>query len=535
MSVSANIRNIGIIAHIDAGKTTLAERILYYTHQIHRIGEVDDGTTAMDYLPEEQERGITIVASCSSCAWDGAFINIIDTPGHVDFTIEVERTLRVLDGVVCVFCATRGVEPQSETVWRQAEKFSIPKIAFINKLDRVGADFDMALASLRERLGANPVALQMPVFANDRFEAVADLIRMEKLVFSREDQGGTVTSHALEGALLKEAEQRREHLLEALAEVDDEFMERYLSGADMDEMCIRQALRRACIGLKLTPVLLGSALQNIGVQPLLSAVVSYLPDPDSAHLPVAQKLSGQHCAGEDRLQLVSSPSAPLAALAFKVIMETGHPMAFVRIYSGTLKKGDVVFNASLQKTDRVAHIYRLHADEREEIVLAGAGSVVALSGLHNIRTGHSLCSKEQPLLLEDISVYSPVISRALEPADSEEAKKLDEALRNYLLEDPTLKLELDENTGLRILSGMGELHLDVLLERLQREYRLSPRTGDPRVVFMETIGQAASAQAVIDREVVGVRHQGMVCLRVEPLPRGKGIVIEFDLPEPALC
>ncbi|MBQ4133006.1 MAG: GTP-binding protein, partial [Desulfovibrionaceae bacterium] len=283
MSAATDIRNIGIIAHIDAGKTTLAERILYYTHQIHRMGEVDDGAATMDYMPEEQERGITIVASCSSCAWDDAFINIIDTPGHVDFTIEVERTLRVLDGAVCVLCATRGVEPQSETVWRQSEKFSIPKIAFINKMDRVGADFDMAVNSLRERLGANPLALQMPVFAGDRFEAVADLIRLEKLEFSRADQGATVSAVPLEEELLQEAVQRREAMLEALAEADDEFMELYLSGISPSEAEINQALRRACIGLKVTPVLLGSALQNIGVQPLLSAVVKYLPNPAEAH------------------------------------------------------------------------------------------------------------------------------------------------------------------------------------------------------------------------------------------------------------
>ncbi len=533
MSASANIRNIGIIAHIDAGKTTLAERILYYTHEIHRMGEVDDGAATMDFLPEEQERGITIAASCSTCVWEDAFINLIDTPGHVDFTIEVERTLRVLDGAVCVLCATRGVEPQSETVWRQSEKFSIPKIGFINKMDRVGADFDLAVTSLRERLGANPLALQMPLFAGDRFVAVADLIRLEKLAFSPADQGATVTREPLVGAELAEAKQRREQLLESLAEVDDVFLELYLGGGEICPAVIEQAVRRACLSLRATPVLLGSALQNIGVQPLLSAVVSYLPDPTEAHLPAARPVSAAQGGGGDEaepIELHSDPAAPLAALVFKVAVEAGHPLAFTRIYSGTLHKGDVLFNASLQKPDKAAHIYQLHADDREELASARAGSVVALSGLHNVRTGHTLCSKTHPLLLEDISAYNPVISRALEPADSEEAKKLDEALKNYLLEDPTLKLELDEATGLRILSGMGELHLDVVLERLQREYGIAPRSGEPRVVFRETISQAAAAQATVDREVGGVRHQGEVSLRVEPLPRGGGVLIEFELP-----
>ncbi len=524
---------MGIIAHIDAGKTTLAERILFYTKEIHRMGEVDDGAATMDYMPEEQERGITIVASSSSCNWEGAVINIIDTPGHVDFTIEVERTLRVLDGAVCVLCATRGVEPQSETVWRQSEKFSIPKLVFVNKMDRVGADFEMAVESLRQQMGANPVPVQMPLFEDEKFTAIADLITLEKLVFDPADQGSTVSRSMLSGAILEKARLLREKMLEAVADADDEFMELYLAESPVSGATIEEAIRRATLGLKIVPVFLGSALQNTGVQPLLNGVVKYLPDPGSAHLPKAWKPDRTGGAG-DRVELKSDSEKPLACLVFKVIIDSGHPLAFTRIYSGKIKKGDSCYNASIGIMGKVAHIYKMHADDREAVESAQAGDVVALAGLHDIRTGHTLCDKNFPLLLEDISAYSPVISRALEPANSEEAKKLDEALGQYLLEDPTLKLILDEDTGQRVLSGMGELHLDIVLERLQREFQLAPRSGDPRVVFRETITQAAQGHAKVEKELGGLMHQGEVCLEVEPLGRSEANIIEFAVPSSGL-
>ncbi len=529
MAALQNIRNMGIIAHIDAGKTTLAERILFYTKEIYRMGEVDDGAATMDYMPEEQERGITIVASSSSCKWEGAVINIIDTPGHVDFTIEVERTLRVLDGAVCVLCATRGVEPQSETVWRQSEKFSIPKLVFVNKMDRVGADFEMAVGSLRQRMGANPVPVQMPLFEDDKFTAIVDLITLEKLVFDPADQGSTICRSTLSGGLLEEADALREKMLEAIADADDEFMGLYLAASPVSAEAIEEAIRRATIELKIVPVFLGSALHNTGVQPLLSGVVKYLPDPGGAHLPKAWKQNKDGGPGE-RIELKSDPENPLACLVFKVIIDSGHPLAFTRIYSGKIKKGDSCYNASIGRIDKAVHIYKMHADEREAVESAQAGDVVALAGLHNIRTGHTLCDKDFPILLEDISAYSPVISRALEPANSEEAKKLDEALGQYLLEDPTLKLVLDEDTGQRVLSGMGELHLDIVLERLQREFQLAPRSGDPRVIFRETITQPAQGHAKVEKELGGLMHQGEVCLEVEPLGRSEANIIEFAEP-----
>ena len=540
-----NLRNIGIIAHIDAGKTTLAERILFYTKEIHRMGEVDDGAATMDYLPEEQERGITIVASCSRCNWHDITINLIDTPGHVDFTIEVERTLRVLDGAVCVICATRGVEPQSETVWRQAEKFFLPKIVFINKMDRLGADFEMAVESLRTRLNANPVPVQMPVFENDVFQGLVDLITLEQLSFDKADQGRTVTRSAIQGELLTQALARREQMLEHLADADEEFLELYLNQPNesagslgLDVKQIKAAFARATQALKLNPVFLGSALQNIGAQPVLDAVKDYLPSPEEAHLPLATRCTLQDKTAEhEQINLSSDPNGPLAVLVFKVVLESGHPLAYARIYSGSLNKGDSCFNSTIGGEEKVNHLYHVYVDDKEAIQSALAGDVVALGGMHDIRTGHTLCCKDFPLLLEDISAYSPVISLALEPANSEDGKRLDEALKQYLLEDPTLKFEYDENTGQRIISGMGELHLEILLERLQREYRLSPRSGEPQVVFKETIRSSTEVQINVDRELGDTLHQGEITLRVSPLSRGSGnklIFLEDSAPEDSL-
>ena len=537
-----NLRNIGIIAHIDAGKTTLAERFLFYTKEIHRMGEVDDGAATMDYLPEEQERGITIVASCSRCNWEDVTINLIDTPGHVDFTIEVERTLRVLDGAVCVVCATRGVEPQSETVWRQAEKFFLPKVVFVNKMDRLGADFEMAVESLRSRLNANPVPVQMPVFENDVFQGVVDLIALEQLVFDKSDQGRTVIRSPIQGELLDRALAKREQMLEHLADADEDFLELYLNqpvasvgSVGLDAGQIKAAFARATKALRLNPVFLGSALQNIGAQPVLDAVKDYLPSPEEAHLPIALRFNPQNeAADQEEIVLASDPNGPLAVLVFKVVLESGHPLAYARIYSGSLNKGNTCFNTGTAYEEKVNHLYHVYVDDKEAIQFASAGDVVALGGMHDIRTGHTLCSKDFPLLLENISAYSPVISLALEPANSEEGKKLDEALKQYLLEDPTLKLEYDENSGQRIISGMGELHLEILLERLQREYGLTPRSGAPQVVFKETICAEAEIQINVNREVGETIHQGEITLRVSPLQRGSGNKLIFWEDAPSL-
>ena len=579
MSASSFLRNIGIIAHIDAGKTTLAERILFYTNEIHAIGEVDDGSATMDYLPEEQERGITIIASCNSCTWQGCSLNLIDTPGHVDFTIEVERTLRVLDGAVCVICATRGVEPQSETVWRQAEKFKVPKLVFVNKMDRPGADFKQAMQSLRARLQANPLPLQMPVFKNEIFNGVVDLLSMEELVFEKADLGRTVTRLALSDEMLLEALPWREELLEGLADADEQFLERYLSGEDPNRSEIEAAIKRATLGLKITPVFAGSALHNMGVQPVLDGVLAYLPAPEEAHLPKALPLA-DNTENSAPFVLRSDPKGPLAALIFKVVMEAGHPLALVRLYSGTLCKGDVCVSlnalplkkydqsAKAQQTsatqmngqiceneaeqseleqdelnqhdqppvlsskyklqpERIGHIFRLHADDKESLTSVKAGDVAAISGLRSPRTGQTLCGHDNPLLLEDISNYNPVISLALEPANSEEGKKLDEIINLFLLEDPTLHFTYDEDSGQRIISGMGELHLEVVLERMERQFKIRPRYGEPRVIYRETILASAQAKVQADRELGGIRHQGSASIAVFPLLRGSGNKVEF--------
>lgn len=515
MSHMARIRNIGVIAHIDAGKTTLSERMLFYTRKIHRMGEVHNGTATMDYLPEEQERGITITSACTTCEWQGHEINIIDTPGHVDFTIEVERSLRVLDGAIGVFCAVGGVQPQSETVWRQSEQFGVPKIVFINKMDRIGANFEAVLDSLRSRLGVNCLPLTIPLGQGEDFAGIIDLVSLERLHFEAEDQGQEYLRSPLSAQEQALSAPWRELLLERLAEADDTFLDLYLAEKFTLED-VQTALRRATIANKATPVLCGSALKNTGIQPVLDAVCACLPSPLDV-----PPLSGENAQGE-KVMVEASPDAPLSALVFKVLVEGGRKLSFLRVYAGKCSEGESIRNISQKSDDRIGRIYQMHADRREQIPSASAGDIVALVGLRSALTGSTYGTREYPLLLEPIAAYEPVITLALEPRNADEGSVLDEALLRYTTEDPTLFVQTEEGSGHRMVSGMGELHLDVLLERIKREYSISPRAGQPQVVCRETVNKTAERTGVFDRELGKEHHFGSVTLSVAPQARGTG-------------
>ncbi len=515
------MRNIGIIAHIDAGKTTLTERILYYTEKIHRMGEVHEGTATMDYLPEEQERGITIASACTTCQWNQHVVNIIDTPGHVDFTIEVQRSLRVLDGAVGVFCAVGGVEPQSETVWQQSENFGVPKIAFINKVDRIGANYEEVLDALQNQLHTKPLLLSMPLGQGDEFEAILDIVHQERLDYDEEDQGATIKRSPLSTEEKKLILPWHEKLLEALAEVDDVFLEEYLAEKPFSPEEIFAAARRATLARTLTPVFCGSALRNAGIQQVLDGIVTLLPSPQDVAAPVATDKNNQEHS------ILPDSSAPLSALVFKILMDDGRKLAFMRLYAGTLKNGENYYNVNTMTQDRVQRIFRLHADHREQLDEAYAGDIVAVIGLKDATTGTTYASKEAPYLLESIEGYAPVINLAIEPRNADESSTLDDALLRYTTEDPTLTTHLDEGSGHRILSGMGELHLDVILERMRREYNINPRVGHPQVVCRESIQQSAEAEAEFDRELGKEHHYGLVRLSVAPLPRGTGNSVTF--------
>lgn len=520
MSAIAKIRNIGVIAHIDAGKTTLTERMLFYARKIHRMGEVHNGTATMDYMPEEQERGITITSACTTCDWDGHEVNIIDTPGHVDFTIEVQRSLRVLDGAVGVFCAVGGVQPQSETVWRQSEHFGVPKIAFINKMDRIGADFSAVLEALRTRLGVRPLPLTIPVGEGEDFAGIIDILTLERLNFTAEDQGLAYTRSPLSADEQALAAPWRDTFLETLAEVDDIFVDAYLAESYTADD-IYAALRRATIHNKATPVLCGSALKNTGIQPLLDAVCAYLPSPLDVPAPVGHDPEGQDCT------VTVSPAAPLSALVFKVLIEDSRKLSFMRIYAGSIKEGENCRNITQHADDRISRIYRMHADRREQIAEAAAGDIVAIVGLRSALTGSTYGARENPVLLEAISSYEPVITLALEPRNADEGATLDEALVRYTTEDPTLFVSMDEGSGHRMVSGMGELHLDVLLERIKREYSINPRAGQPQVVCRETVQKSVERTGLFDKELGKEHHFGAVTLAVSPLPRGTGNIVEL--------
>ncbi len=505
------LRNIGIIAHIDAGKTTLTERILYYTKRIHRMGEVHEGTATMDYMPEEQERGITITSAFTSCQWQDKQINIIDTPGHVDFTIEVERSLRVLDGAIGVFCAVGGVEPQSETVWHQSERYRVPKLAFVNKMDRLGADFEAVLEAMRERLGARPLALQLPEGQGREFQGIIDLMRWEFLEFDIESKGETFAHKPLTAEQEERARAWWEALVEAAAEEDEAVFEAYVEGQPVDTEAVKRALRSLTLSQKAVPVYLGSALKYIGVQPVLDGIRDYLPSP--LDVPPAQGLDPET---QHPKSFPVAAESPLSALVFKVTMETGRKLVLARLYSGAIEPGETLYNATQHIEERAARLFTLHAGHKDKLSQARAGEIVALAGMRQTRTGDTLCRRSDPLVLEQISAYRPVLSLALEARTTKDEEKLLEALDKLLQEDPTLFLQREEDTEQIILSGMGELHLEVVLERLRREYHVELRAGKPQVVYQETIGQPAAATGVFDRELGEKPHFGQVEVRVEP-------------------
>jgi len=512
-----HIRNIGIIAHIDAGKTTVTERVLFYTGRSHKIGEVHDGEAVMDWMTDEQERGITITSAVTTCPWKNYEIQIIDTPGHVDFTIEVERSLRVLDGAVGVFCGVGGVEPQSETVWRQADKYNVPKMAFVNKMDRIGADFYAVIDEIREKLKARPVVLALPIGAEDRFVGIVDLVRMEAVIWDDDSLGATLSRGEIPDDLRERAEEYRVRMVEAAAETDDALMEAYLAEETISEEALTAAIRKATIGLQMVPVFCGSALRNKGIQPLLDAVVAYLPSPSEV-----PPIQGVLPDSEERVACPPKANDPLAALIFKVSMIEGRKLSFVRVYSGKLKAASDVFNTSLGRKEKISRILRMHANKRERADEVGPGAIVGVVGLKDSATGDTLCSPDRPIVLERIDAYEPVISVAIEPRTHADQEKLEQVLEKFMAEDPTLKVRMDEDTGQTILSGMGELHLEVVTSRMTREFKTDVNVGKPQVVYREAIDKPAQGSAVFDRDVSGQRHYGEVRLKIAPRERGAG-------------
>ncbi len=510
-------RNIGIIAHIDAGKTTITERILYYTGRSHKMGEVHDGEAVMDWMPEEQERGITITSAATTCSWLGHTINIIDTPGHVDFTIEVERSLRILDGAIGVFCAVGGVEPQSETVWHQADRYGVPKLAFVNKLDRPGANFYGTVQMIRDRLGATPLILQLPWGQEEGFQGVIDLMEMSAIVWNEDDLGASFQKIAIPEDYMQEAIRRRERILELLADSDDSIMEKYLSEEEIDSQSIKRAIRQGTIKLRLVPVFCGAALRNKGIQPLLDGIVEFLPSP--LDVPPVTGINPKTREPESR---PPSPGESLSSLAFKVAMDQGRRMTYLRIYSGILRQGSLIYNSTKDVIERVARVMRMHANKRERIDQAICGDIVAVMGLKQTTTGDTLCEQGHPLLLESMDFDQPVMSMAVEPKQLRDQERLLDTLTKVADEDPTFKFASDEDTGQIVISGMGELHLEVLAQRLKREFFLDVNTGKPQVVYRETISDTATVEKVFDREWGGAMHFAGIKIEVSPLERGKG-------------
>ena len=525
----ARTRNIGFMAHIDAGKTTVTERVLFYTKKIHRMGEVDDGTTTMDWMQQEQERGITITAAVTAVEWKGNTIHIIDTPGHVDFTIEVERSLRVLDGAIAIFSAVEGVEPQSETVWHQADKYRVPKMAFVNKMDRVGADFFGTVKMMVERLGTNPVIQQIPIGREDQFIGVIDLIRMKGVVWDEHSLGVDFKEISIPQEFKEDASLYRSKLIESLAELDDHLMEKYLNGEEILESEIKAALRRTTISMKAVPVLCGAALRNQGVQPLMNAIVDYLPSPlDIPSMEGTNPVTGE---GEKRS---AKDEEFFTALVFKVMMDEGRKLVFIRIYSGVLKVGMEVYNPRLKRSEKISRIFQMHAHHRNRVEEAKTGEIVAVMGLKEGTTGDTLCDRSHPILLEPIDFYKPVMSVAVEPKTSRDQEKLSESLEKLSEEDPTFQVQLNEDTGQTIISGMGELHLDVLANRLLTEYHLEVNVGRPQVVYRETVEKEAEGSAKFAKEMDEVKHFAEVYLLVSPNHRGKGIEFHSQVPEGGL-
>jgi len=522
-------RSIGFMAHIDAGKTTVTERVLFYTKKIHRMGEVHNGTAVMDWMPQEQERGITITSAVTTVEWRGNPLHIIDTPGHVDFTIEVERSLRVLDGVIAIFCAVGGVEPQSETVWHQADKYGVPKLAFVNKMDRVGADFFGTVKMMVERLGANPLIIQIPIGMEDRFIGAVDLIRLKGIVWDEHSLGVDFKEISIPKELMEEVTLHRSKLIESLAELDDSLLEKYLNGEEILESEMKAALRKATISMKAVPVLCGAALRNQGIQPLIDAIVDYLPSP--LDIPPVE---GTNPVGGERVKRIAQDDESLTALAFKIMMDEGRKLVYIRIYSGVLKVGMEVYNPRLKKGEKISRIFQMHAHQRNRVEEAKTGEIVAVMGLKETTTGDTLCDRGHPILLEPIDFYKPVMSVAVEPKTNRDQEKLTESLWKLTEEDPTFHVKFDEDTGQTIISGMGELHLDVLVKRLLSEYHLEVNVGRPQVVYRETVEKEIQTSAKFMKEMDEVRHFAEVFLRISPNGRGKGMEFHSEVAEGTL-
>ena len=507
------LRNIGIMAHIDAGKTTTTERILFYTGRSYKIGEVHDGQATMDWMEQEKERGITITSAATTCAWKDSIINIIDTPGHVDFTIEVERSLRVLDGAVAVFCAVGGVEPQSETVWRQAERYRVPRIAFVNKMDRVGADFLNVVGQIKQKLGANAIAIQLPIGQEETFEGVIDLVQMQAVSFDETSKGATYSFGEIPEQLKDIAAEYRERLIEAVSDVDDRIMEDYLAGKQIETGVLKTAIKKGTLLGSLTPVLCGSAFKNKGVQPMLDAVVDYLPSPVEVGA-IKGKTEGGTDAGRN-----PRDDENFSALAFKVMNDpyVGQ-LTFVRVYSGTLNSGEAVYNSNTTKKERIGRLVRMYADKREEIKTIYAGEIVAVLGLKNTITGHTLCDPEHPIILESMDFPDPVISIAIEPKSKSDQEKLGFALSRLAMEDPSFKVHTDRETGDTLISGMGELHLEIIVDRLKREFSVEANIGKPQVAYRETITKTAQETVKYAKQTGGHGQFAHVVISVEPQP-----------------
>ena len=529
------IRNIGIVAHIDAGKTTVTERLLFHAGELHKVGEVHDGAAEMDWMELERERGITITAAATALSWRDHDIHLIDTPGHVDFTMEVERSLRILDGAVVVFSAVDGVEPQSETVWRQADKFHVPRIAFVNKMDRIGADFDSVLDQMRKQLHANPAAVQLPMGAEDEFNGVIDLVNMQayRLAGDLEQSSEPID---LDAQWLDAAGEARQRLIESIAEVDEELAELYLADQEPGNDQLAQALCRACRSQQVVPVFCGAALRNKGVDLLLDGIVSYLPSPQD--LP---PLKGTRPGNSSEIvTLKAGEKEPACALLFKVAIDEGRRLVYLRVFSGCITPGMEMYNPRLGAKERIARLFVMHSHKRQRVDKAGPGSIVAATGLRYTTTGDTLCSEDSPVLLEDIQAYEPVMSLALELASSSDSDKLELSLSKLADEDPTVLVRVDEETGQTLISGMGELHLEILVERLRREFSLPVTVGRPQVVFRETVSKVAEEKALVERKLKDAELYGEASCRVAPRQRGKGmkfvceVQAESGIPQPVI-
>ncbi|MBU3758402.1 MAG: elongation factor G [Candidatus Omnitrophica bacterium] len=512
------IRNIGIAAHIDAGKTTTSERILYYTGRTYKIGEVHEGTAVMDWMEQEQERGITITSAATTCFWRDCRINLIDTPGHVDFTIEVERSMRVLDGCVAVFGAVEGVEPQSETVWRQADRYRVPRIAFINKMDRTGACFYPNIQQMRDQLGAVAVPIQIPIGKEDTFKGIIDLVLMKAHIFHDESLGAKFDTVDVPAEFLDEAKKMREEMVERLSEQDDVLMDKYLEGKEISVDDIKKAIRRATIAIKITPVICGSALKNKGVQMLLDAVVDYLPAPMDI-----ESIKGKHPGDDSDIERKPNEKEPLTCFAFKIASDKFvGSLTFIRIYSGVLTSGSYVYNPRTERKERIGRLLLMHANKREEIESAGAGNIVAAVGLKDTRTGDSLCDENHPVVLEKLFVPEPVIWMAIEPKTKADRDKMSDALGRLIAEDPTFRVKTDQETVQTLIGGMGELHLDIKVDIMKRDYGVLVNVGKPQVAYRETISSAAEGEGKFIKQTGGRGQYGHCYLRIEPMERGKG-------------